>query len=98
LFGPCGATDKDAGIDAPVSHFYQNWLGRRPGLDKPLSKAEALREAKEWLRGLTSAEVLLELQQIARGEPRAQEGEPVAGYPFAHPHYWAGFILMGDPT
>ncbi len=30
--------------------FYQNWLGKRDGLDKPMSKAEALHEAKEWLR------------------------------------------------
>ena len=33
-----------------MTRFYQNWLGNRKGLDKPLTKAEALREAKEWLR------------------------------------------------
>ncbi len=25
-----------------MTRFYQNWLGKRPGLDKPLAKAEAL--------------------------------------------------------
>src|SRR4029077_20951512 len=29
--------------------FYQNLLGKREGLTKPLVKAEALREAKQWL-------------------------------------------------
>ncbi|HLM88540.1 MAG TPA: tetratricopeptide repeat protein, partial [Streptosporangiaceae bacterium] len=39
-----------------MTRFYQNLLGRRAGLDGPLPKAEALREAKEWLRGLTVVE------------------------------------------
>jgi CHAT domain-containing protein len=81
-----------------MTRFYQNWLGKRPGLAVPLPKAEALREAKAWLRGLTSEAVDAELQQIARGIPRAKRGQPVAGHPFEHPHYWAGFILMGDPN
>src|SRR5262249_39164706 len=34
--------------------FYENLLGKRDGLDHPLPKAEALREAKHWLRSLTS--------------------------------------------
>src|SRR5262249_56993747 len=31
-----------------MSRFYQNVLGQRAGLAKPLAKAEALREAKQW--------------------------------------------------
>jgi CHAT domain-containing protein/tetratricopeptide (TPR) repeat protein len=81
-----------------MTRFYQNWLGKRPGLVQPLPKAEALREAKAWLRGLTSEAVDAGLQPIARGIPRAKRGQPVAGHPFEHPHYWAGFILMGDPN
>ncbi len=42
-----------------MTRFYQNWLGKRAGLDKPLSKAEALREAKQWLRGLNDEDVEL---------------------------------------
>ncbi len=79
-----------------MTRFYENWLGKRAGLKKPLPKAEALDEAKQWLRGLTSDEAEAELEQITRGEPRAKQGQPVAGRPFEHPHYWAGFILMGD--
>jgi CHAT domain-containing protein len=81
-----------------MARFYQSWLGKRHGLDHRLSKADALREAKEWLRGLTAEEVESELTQIARGKPRAKAAAPIAGHPFDHPHYWAGFILMGDPN
>jgi CHAT domain-containing protein len=38
-----------------------------------------------------------ELDAITRGEPRDRSRPPAATPPFAHPHYWAGFILMGDP-
>ena len=38
-----------------MTRFYGNLLGRRDGLAKPLPKAEALHEAKEWLRGLSVA-------------------------------------------
>ncbi len=80
-----------------MTRFYQNWLGKRDGLAQPMPKAEALGEAKQWLRGLTSEAVEAELSRIARGIPRAKRGQPVVGHPFEHPHYWAGFILMGDP-
>ena len=33
-----------------MTRFYRNVLGQRPGLSKPMPKAEALHEAKEWLR------------------------------------------------
>jgi CHAT domain/PDZ domain len=81
-----------------MTRFYRNWLGRRPGLVQPLSKAEALREAKAWLRGLTSEEVEEELSSMARGEVHEKTSKPVTAHPFAHPHYWAAFILMGDPN
>ena len=35
-----------------MQRFYANLLSRRPSLTAPLPKAEALREAKAWLRGL----------------------------------------------
>jgi tetratricopeptide (TPR) repeat protein len=90
--------------------FYQNWLGKRPGLDRPLSKAEALREAKQWLRGLTFEEADVEarklpssegvgrIQQLSRGGRRQASGVMQEARPFDHPHYWAGFILIGDPN
>jgi CHAT domain-containing protein len=81
-----------------MTRFYQNWLGKRAGLAQPLSKTEALREAKAWLRGLSGAEVERELSQISRGEIRSGFARPAAGHPFELPHDWAGFILMGDPN
>jgi CHAT domain-containing protein/tetratricopeptide (TPR) repeat protein len=81
-----------------MSRFYQNVLGKRAGLDKPMPKAEALREAKEWLRGLSSAEVDKGLADLHRGEPI--EKPPALGAevrPYGHPYYWAAFILIGDP-
>jgi CHAT domain len=81
-----------------MTRFYQNWLGRRKGMGKPMTKAGALREAKEWLRGLSAAEVGSELDNISRGDPRSKVGEPVAGERFDHPRYWAAFILIGDPS
>src|SRR5262249_50086098 len=37
--------------------FYENLLGSRKGLGKPLGRAEALEEAKRWLRGLSRREL-----------------------------------------
>lgn len=47
-----------------MSRFYENLLGKRDGLDKPLGKAAALAEAKRWLREL-SAEAALKLTASA---------------------------------
>jgi tetratricopeptide (TPR) repeat protein len=93
-----------------MERFYQNLLGRRDGLAKPLPKAEALDEARRWLRSLSRTEVLQRVaalsQGISRGKdrpalprlpepPRPAEGQ--ADAPFAHPSYWAAFVLYGDP-
>jgi CHAT domain-containing protein len=83
-----------------MTRFYQNMLGKRPGLSKPMPKAEALGEAKKWLRGLTVEEAGVaesKLLQVSRGEPRPLTGTPVATHPYEHPHYWAAFVLVGDP-
>src|SRR5262249_51853641 len=40
-----------------MTRFYQNMLGKRAGLPKAMPKAEALREAKQWLRNLTVDQV-----------------------------------------
>ena len=93
-----------------MARFYQNLLGRRPGLMKPMPKAEALHEAKEWLRDLTQDQAGSEMTRIERGIVRplaepvddqpvpAKPAPPRSGSrPFAHPYYWAAFILIGDP-
>jgi CHAT domain-containing protein len=80
-----------------MTRFYENWLGKRADLHGPLTKAASLDEAKRWLRGLTTAEVEHALERNTRGEirhrPRQRQGRP-----FAHPHDWAGFILMGNAS
>ena len=83
-----------------MARFYQNLLGKREGLSKPMPKAEALDEAKRWLRTLPDKQVDAELAVIERGkkvplvEPRKVHSER----PFKHPYYWAAFILVGNPT
>ena len=94
-----------------MTRLYQNLLGNRLGLSKPMPKAEALHEAKEWLRNLTQDEVGSELAALDRGSvrPLAKDNSAAprdvppssksAGVrPYAHPYYWAAFILIGDPN
>jgi len=80
--------------------FYENLLGRRAGLKAPMPKAEALAEAKHWLRGLTTKEA----ETLAKNLPPVErigtaKGRPLAttARPYEHPYYWAAFILIGDP-
>ena len=91
-----------------MDRFYANFLGQRDGLKAPLSKAEALAEAKHWLRTLPRPEALKLAAQLTGGAERgkgrpalplapvvpetAREDEP----PYAHPYYWAAFVLVGD--
>ncbi len=92
--------------------FYQNLLGKRTGLSKPIPKAEGLDEAKRWLRSLTADQTDRELAALSRGDvrqPAKVEKRTVAGagtspatkssgrHPYDHPHFWAAFVLVGDP-
>jgi len=78
-----------------MQRFYQNLLGKREGLSGPLPKAEALREAKAWLRNLPSEKVA----NLTRSEPRKSlKGQPPPiATRFDHPYYWSSFVLVGDP-
>jgi CHAT domain-containing protein/tetratricopeptide (TPR) repeat protein len=113
-----------------MARFYENLLGsfkeRReaggrvyePG--HPMPKAQALREAKQWLRSLPVREVrrLLGIQSDekkwaeflaslgVRGLGKTVQAAATQLAPtevsddtllFEHPHYWAAFILIGDP-
>lgn len=90
-----------------MDRFYRNLLGKREGLTGPMDKAAALREAKAWLRGLTVAEATGRLgaitQGVSRGEQPALEVLPAVpkpagptARPYAHPRYWAAFVLIGE--
>ena len=47
----------DAATNLLMTRFYQNLLGRRPSLERSLPKAEALAEAKQWLRSRSASDV-----------------------------------------
>jgi CHAT domain-containing protein len=94
-----------------MPRFYANLLGRRPGLTAAMPKAEALREAKAWLRGLRRAEVLTAIAELSGNAARLEpaQGRQPAGLaatvpaggeddrPYSPPHFWAAFVLVGDP-
>jgi hypothetical protein len=93
-----------------MDRFYRNLLGKREDGAKPLGKAVALREAKEWLRNVPASEALRRLGEITKGVVRGErpareemravpKPKDAAGdyKPYAHPRYWAAFILLGDP-
>jgi CHAT domain-containing protein/tetratricopeptide (TPR) repeat protein len=95
-----------------MARFYRNLLGQRPGLSRPMPRAEALDEAKQWLRNLTQEEAtrqLTAIQQDGAKEPPAVPNGPPATQPpprpaptgprpFEHPQFWAPFILIGDAS
>jgi len=90
-----------------MQRFYQNLLGMRPELPQPMRKVDALREAKRWLRDLTAQEALEATATLTGGVSRGIRGEIALAQrikadrpddrPWAEPHYWAAFILIGDP-
>jgi tetratricopeptide (TPR) repeat protein len=89
-----------------MQRFYQNLLGKRPGLKKALSRAEALEEARNWLRNLSRAEAGAAVTSLPRGEVKSLPGTakppparpvPPGDRPYAQPYYWSAFVLIGDP-
>jgi CHAT domain-containing protein len=89
-----------------MRRFYADLLGARPGLSQPMAKAEALAEAKTWLRSLDADEASSELESLERGGKRPARkpggtGPPSAKAavvrPYDHPYYWAAFVLVGNP-
>ena len=89
--------------DAPTAllmqRFYRN-------LKADQTKAAALHEAKAWLRNLTRDDLKklgrtdASVARITRGlgeAVTAPKGKLKDDKPYAHPHYWAAFILTGDP-
>jgi hypothetical protein len=97
-----------------MGRFYENLLGKREGLKAQMGKAEALAEAKAWLRGLSGEEAAQRAAKMSDGVPRGKREKlpaaavpaevaatekpvPKGDRPYAHPYYWAAFVLIGDP-
>jgi CHAT domain-containing protein/tetratricopeptide (TPR) repeat protein len=93
----------DAATALLMARFYENLLGTPEGTVKPMPRAEALAEAKRWLRGLGPDEVRELTKDLpARGTrgvvaPRKKPEGPADVRSYEHPYYWSGFILIGDP-
>jgi CHAT domain-containing protein len=101
----------DAATALLMQRFYANLLGKREGLKAPLPKAEALAEAKQWLRTLPRAQALQQAAALYQGIERSKgrpklpavpempkpTPEAKEDCPYAHPYYWAAFVLTGDP-
>jgi CHAT domain-containing protein/Flp pilus assembly protein TadD len=90
-----------------MTRFYENLIGlpadASGGPVEAMSKAEALKEAKQWLRGLRPDEV----DQLTAGLPSRgtrglrgrvvkKDAEEKPALSFELPYYWSGFILVGD--
>jgi tetratricopeptide (TPR) repeat protein len=87
--------------------FYENLLGKRPGLKAPMPKAEALADAKRWLRELSAEDLFQRTVSLSPGAVRSLRQPKLAtdpdasarvteDRPYAHPYYWAAFVLIGD--
>jgi CHAT domain-containing protein len=92
-----------------MDRFYANLLGQREGLTQPLGKAAALAEAQAWLRTLPRAEAVKWVASLTGGvergkgrparprSPSVPETKAADEPPYAHPYFWAAFVLVGDP-
>ena len=101
----------DAATALLMDRFYRNLLGNREGLKEGMKRAEALAEAKTWLRTLPRKPAEERLAALVGGLPRGERGslktglplrpaeaeKSVADRPFAAPYFWAAFVLLGDP-
>lgn len=96
-----------------MTRFYENLLGRfeetrqyqsreyEPGT--PLPKAEALGEAKRWLRDLSMDQATETIHKLSGKDAtidmkhRNGRSDESKIHPFQDPAYWAAFVLVGSP-
>ena len=75
-----------------VHYWTTEYLGRIPSIDTATpslpSRATLSRRAGAYLKGLASADIREQTETLLEGA----DDEHI----FAHPYYWAPFILIGD--
>src|SRR5271154_2323797 len=93
----------DSATTLLMLRFYENVLGKRKALKAPLKRAEALQEAKNWLRTLPRKEAEKLVVRLSGGELRGTispalppaKGKlvplPSGERPYASPYYWSAF-------
>src|SRR5262249_2665976 len=64
----------DAATALLMERFYRNLLGKREGLKEGMKRAEALQEAKSWLRQLSRTDAEKRLAALVDGVPRGERG------------------------
>jgi len=93
-----------------MARFYENLLGvpeepraragRTVRAGRPMPAGLALSEARRWLRGLSPAGLERARQRYglpAGAAPQTRADGRSEQRPFADPHYWAAFVLTGQP-
>jgi CHAT domain-containing protein len=87
----------DASTTLFMHRFYENLLGARPELAGPMNRADALADARGWLKDLDAQQAVERLKSLGVPVPPELAERRGRVRPFRHPFYWAPFILVGDP-
>ncbi|MFI4898185.1 MAG: CHAT domain-containing protein, partial [Phycisphaerales bacterium JB059] len=101
----------DAATALLMARFYENLLGqtdasrsvfgREYEAGQAMPKLDALGEARAWLRSLDREQAERARRGLDRSLSRAPGARRVeqpedAQHPYAHPRYWAPFVLIGN--
>lgn len=77
-----------------MQYFYREMLARAKERT-PVDLAQLLHYAQHWLRGLTGEAVQQHLAALPL-PPAIQQTWLAQAQPFAHPKYWAAFMVVGE--
>lgn len=92
-----------------IERLFENLLGQHEGVrivgerqyanGQPMPKAEALHEAKRWIRTMSEPDWIAHARRLGTlrgpGQPEVLSPTPVSNEGPANPRFWAGFVLLG---